>query len=96
MKIFEQEVLNYNRLLFKNADAKGEDVTKIEAADKNPNSLVNSYEQFILASLLRKTGKIDPKTGLDTEFVRIKGLILQERNRAKQEYEDKKEKAYQR
>lgn len=92
--VFEQEVLNYNKLLFQNAAAKGEDVTKIKAADKNPNSLVNSYEQFILASLLRKTGKIDPKTGLDTEFVRIKGLILQERNRAKEEYENKKEKAY--
>ena len=92
--LFEQEVLNYNKLLFKNAAAKGEDVTKIKAADKNPNSLVNSYEQFILASLLRKTGKIDPKTGLDTEFIRIKSLILQERNRAKQEYEDKKEQDY--
>ncbi len=92
--IFEQEVLDYNKLLFKNAAAKGEDVTKLKAADKNPNSLVNSYEQFILASLLRKTGEIDPKTGLDTEFIRIKGLLLQERNRAKEEYENKKEKAF--
>jgi len=93
-KTFEQEVLNYNKLLFKNAAAKGEDVTKLKAGDTNPNGLVNSYEQFILSTLLRRTGKKDPKTGLDTEFIRIKSLILQERNRAKQEYEDKKEQAY--
>jgi len=49
----------------------------------NPNDLENSYEQFILGSLIRKNGKIDPETNLDEEFVRMKGLILQERDKAK-------------
>lgn len=54
----------------------------------NPNDLENSYEQFILGSLIRKNGEIDPLTGQDKEFVRMKGLILQERDKAKADYDN--------
>ena len=92
--VFTKEVFEYNQKLFQDAIAKGEDPSKIEAGNTNPNSLVNSYEQFILAVLSRRSGKINKETKEDTEFARMKKYILDERDRAKQEYEDKKEQAY--
>jgi len=75
---FSADVRAYNKKR-KKKDPKG---------DIDPNSLQNSYEQYILGSLIRKSGEIDPVTGQDTEFVRMKSLILQERDKAKADYDN--------
>lgn len=66
-------------------DADTEGVSKQEIL--NPNSVINSYEMYILGSLYRTSGKVDATTGLDTEFSRMRGLILQELEIRKSEYE---------
>lgn len=73
IKDFEKDVKEYNR---KNK----------KSESKNPNERIYSYEQTILSLLSRRTGKIDEETGLDTEFVRAKKIILDERDKAEEEY----------